>query len=151
MAYHTTILRQIIDIFPRHEFESLAKDHHSGQKFRSFNRWSQFMAMSIGQLSGRKSLRDLVMNINAQAGKLYHLAIRKCSRATLARVNEKQPASLYEAVFHRLLEKCQRLAPKHRFRFKGKLYLLDATVIDLCYSVFPWAKFRKTKGAVTAR
>lgn len=106
------------------------------------------MAMFIGQLSGRKSLRDLVMNINAQSSKLYHLAIRKCTRATLARVNERQPASLYEAVFRKLLERCQYLAPKHRFKFKGKLYLLDATVIDLCYSVFPWAKFRKTKGAI---
>ena len=148
MAYHTTTLRQIIDIFPRHEFESLANDHHRGQKFRSFDRWSQFMAMLISQLSGRKSLRDLVMNINAQPNKLYHLAIKKCSRSTLARVNGKQPASLYEMVFRKLLGKCHSFAPKHRFKFNGKLYLLDATVIDLCYSVFPWAKFRKTKGAI---
>lgn len=148
MAYHTTILRQIIDIFPRHEFESLAKDYHVGQKFRSFNRWSQFMAMFIGQLSGRKSLRDLVMNVSAQTSKLYHLAIRPCSRATLARVNEQQPASLYEAIFHKLLRRCRQFAPKHRFKFNGKLYLLDATVIDLCLSVFPWAKFRSTKGAI---
>jgi hypothetical protein len=148
MAYHTTILRQIIDIFPRHEFESLAKDYHVGQKFRSFNRWTQFMVMFIGQLSGRKSLRDLVMNVSAQTSKLYHLAIKPCSRATLARVNEKQPAALYEAVFHKLLHRCRQFAPKHRFKFNGKLYLLDATVVDLCLSVFPWAKFRKAKGAV---
>ena len=89
MAYHSTILRQIIEIFPRHEFESLAKDYHVGQKFRSFNRWTQFMVMFTGQLSGRKSLRDLVMNVSAQTSKLYHLAIKPCSRATLARVNEK--------------------------------------------------------------
>jgi hypothetical protein len=148
MAYHTTILRQIIEIFPRHEFESLAKDYHVGQKFRSFNRWTQFMVMFIGQLSGRKSLRDLVMNVSAQTSKLYHLAIKPCSRATLARVNEEQPAALYEAVFHKLLHRCRQFAPKHRFKFSGKLYLLDATVVDLCLSVFPWAKFRKAKGAV---
>ena len=148
MAYHTTILRQIIDIFPRHEFESLAKDYHVGQKFRSFNRWTQFMVMFIGQLSGRKSLRDLVMNVAAQTKKLYHLAIKPCSRATLARVNEKQPASLYEAIFHKLLQRCHQFAPKHKFKFNGKIYLLDATVVDLCLSVFPWAKFRKAKGAI---
>ena len=85
MAYHTTILRQIIDLFPRHEFESIAKDYHRGQKFRSFNRWSQFLILFIGQVSGRRSLRDLVMNITAQAPKLYHLGIKKGSRATLAR------------------------------------------------------------------
>jgi hypothetical protein len=148
VAYHSTILRQIVAFLPRHEFESLAKIHHKGQKFRSFNRWTQFMVMFIGQLSGRKSLRDLVMNVAAQRNKLYHLAIRSCSRATLARVNEKQPASLYEAIFFKLLAKCQRLAPKHRFKLHGKLYLLDTTTIDLCLSLFPWAKFRKRKGAI---
>jgi len=104
--------------------------------------------MFIGQLSSRKSLRDLVMNIAAQSSKLYHLGIKRCSRATLARVNEQQPASLYEIIFHKLLKQCRQFAPKHRFKFKGKLYLLDATVVDLCLSVFPWAKFRKTKGAI---
>jgi len=148
MAYHGTILRQLVAFLPRHEFDSLAKLHHRGQKFRSFNRWTQFMAMLVGQLSGRKSLRDLVMNLSAQSGRLYHLGLRPCSRATLARVNEQHPASLYEEVFHRLLGQCRRVAPSHRFKFRGRLYLLDATVIDLCLAVFPWAKFRKTKGAI---
>lgn len=148
MAYHSTILRQIVAILPRHEFESLAKDHHVGQKFRSFNRWTQFMVMFIGQLSGRKSLRDLVMNVAAQKNKLYHLALKVCSRATLARVNEKQPAALYENIFHKLLKQCRQFSPKHRFKFNGRLYLLDATVVDLCLSVFPWAKFRRAKGAI---
>jgi len=148
MAHNNTILRQIVAFLPRHEFDSLAKDYHQGQKFRSFTRWTQFMVMFIGQLSGRKSLRDIVMNVAAQSSKLYHLAIRPCSRATLARVNEKQSASLYEAVFFKLLERCRHFAPTHRFKFKSKLYLLDATTIDLCLSLFPWATFRKTKGAV---
>ena len=148
VAHHNTILRQIASFLPRHEFDALARQHHYGQKFRTFSRWTQFMLMFIGQLSGRKSLRDLVMNVTAQSSKLYHLAIRPCSRATLARSNEKQPASLYEAVFFRLLEQCRLIAPAHRFKFKNKLYLLDTTTIDLCLSVFPWAKFRKTKGAV---
>ncbi|MFH7326368.1 IS4 family transposase [Desulfurivibrio sp. C05AmB] len=148
MAHHNTILRQIAAFLPRHEFDSLAKDHHRGQKFRSFSRWTQFMAMFTGQLSGRQSLRDIVMNLGAQARKAYHLGIRACSRATLARVNENQPASLYEAVFFKLLERCRQFAPGHRFKFKNRLYLLDATTIDLCLAVFPWAKFRKTKGAI---
>ena len=88
MAYHTTILRQIIEIFPRHEFDALARDYHRGQKFRSLNRWTLFMVIFIGQLSGRKSLRDLVMNVTTQSSNLYHLALKPCSRATLARVNE---------------------------------------------------------------
>ena len=148
MAHNNTILRQIVAFLPRHEFDSLAKDHHLGQKFRSFSRWTQFMVMFVGQLAGRKSLRDIVMNVTAQSNKIYHLGIKLCSRATLARVNERQPASLYEAVFFKLLERCRQVAPGHRFKFKNKLYLLDATTIDLCLSLFPWAKFRKAKGAV---
>jgi putative transposase len=70
------------------------------------------------------------------------------TRSTLARVNETQPYTLYESLFYKLLAHCQRLAPRHGFRFKNKLYSLDATTIDLCLSVFPWAKFRTTKGAV---
>lgn len=106
------------------------------------------MAMLIGQLSGRKSLRDITDNLKAQQNRLYHLGMKPTSRATLARVNEKQPASLYKAVFLDLLKKCQPVTPGHKFSFKNKLYLLDTTTIDLCLSVFPWAKFRKRKGAI---
>lgn len=148
MAHYNTILHQMTTLLPRHDFEYLATIHHIGQKFRSYNRWSQFMAMFICQLTSRKSLRDLVANLKAQGNRLYHLGIRLPSRATLARVNEQQPASLYEQMFFKLLDRCQQIAPKHSFKFKGKIYLLDATVIDLCLSVFPWATFRKTKGAV---
>ena len=148
MAHSNTILRQITALLPRHDFEAIARDHHVGQKFRSFNRWTQFMAMFIGQLSGRQSLRDIVMNVSAQSNKLYHLAIKPFSRATLARVNEQQPATLYETLFFKLLDRCREVSPGHRFKFKSKLYLLDTTTIDLCLAVFPWAKFRKTKGAI---
>lgn len=148
MAHHNTILSQIVALFPRHEFESLAKEHHVGQKFRSFNRWSQFLAMMVAQLSGRKSLRDLAANLQAQGRRLYHLGLRATSRATLARVNEFQPHDLYRNLFFSLLNRCQLYAPKNRFKFNGKIYLLDSTVINLCLSIFPWATFRKTKGAI---
>jgi hypothetical protein len=148
MAHSNTILNQLTALFPRHDFESLAKVHHKGQKFRSFSRWSQFLAMMVAQLSGRKSLRDLVANINAQGHRIYHLGMRQTTRATLARVNEQQPHELYKDLFFSLLKRCQIHAPRNRFKFKGKLYLLDATTIDLCLAVFPWVRFRKTKGAV---
>jgi len=148
VGHYNTILNQITAFIPRHDFDYYAKAHHSGQKFRSYNRWSQFMAMLIGQLSGRKSLRDITHNLKAQRNRLYHLGMKQTSRATLARVNEQQPASLYEALFFQLLKKCQQVSPSHKFSFKNKLYLLDTTTIDLCLSVFPWAKFRKRKGAI---
>jgi hypothetical protein len=148
MAYSTTILSQIASFFPRHDFEKRAQKHHRGQKFRSFNRWSQFLAMSIAQLTSRKSLRDLVDNIRVQKKRMYHLGMKPTSRATLARVNEQQPYEIYQETFFQLLNKCQQHAPRHNFKFKGKVYLLDATTVKLCLSVFSWAQYRKTKGAI---
>lgn len=148
MAHHNTVFSQLLKFIPRHEFETLAKQHHQGGKLRKLSRWSQFIALGLGQLSGRISLRDIVSNISVQSSKLYHLGVNTVSRSSLARVNEQQPHTLYEALFNKLLSRCQGQAPKHGFRFKNKLYSLDASTIDLCLSVFPWAKFRTTKGAV---
>tara|TARA_R110002167_G_scaffold88016_1_gene237637 strand:- start:32117 stop:33268 length:1152 start_codon:yes stop_codon:yes gene_type:complete len=148
LAHHNTVFSQLLKLVSRHEFENLAKQHHEGQKLRKMSRWSQFVALSLAQFSGRSSLRDIVSNLSAQAARLYHLGTGNVSRNTLSRVNESQPYTLYEALFHKLLSRCQGVAPKHGFRFGNKLYSLDSTTIDLCLSVFPWAKFRRAKGAV---
>jgi hypothetical protein len=148
MAHYNTVFSQLLKLIPRHEFETLAKQHHSGRSFRSASRWSQFVTMAMGQLSGRNSLRDIVENISAQTHRLYHLGSAKFSRSNLSRINENKPYALYEALFEKLLKRCQGVVPGHQFRFKNPLYSLDASTIDLCLSVFPWAKFRTTKGAV---
>ena len=148
MSHHNTVIAQMLKLIPRHEFECLANQHHSGRAFRKASRWSQFVTMTIAQLSGRSSLRDIVDNMTAQAHRLYHLRAVKLSRTTLSRINEDKPYSLYEALCGRLLARCQSVAPKHNFRFDNPLYSLDATTIDLCLDVFPWAEFRSTKGAI---
>lgn len=148
MSHCNTILSQVLKFVSRHEFESLANYHHSGRSFRTATRWSQFVVMVMAQLSGRISLRDIVGNVNAQAHRLYHLGSAKLTRSNLARMNENKPYSLYEALFGKLLHHCQHSVSGHRFRFKNTLYSLDASTIDLCLSVFPWADFRATKGAI---
>lgn len=148
MAHHNTIFAQMLKLISRHEFESLTKTHHTGQKLRKMNRWSQFVALTLGQLSQRISLRDICNNLAVQSRKLYHLGCVDVSRSSLSRVNEKQPHTLYEALFHKLLSRCQGKAPGHPFRFKNKLISLDASTIDLCLSVFPWADFRRSKGGI---
>ncbi len=87
MAHCSTVLSQIVRIFPRHEFQALVKQYHVGQKFRSFFRWAQFVAMLSGQLTGRSSLRDIVAGLGTQGHKLYHMGFKRFSRATLARAN----------------------------------------------------------------
>jgi hypothetical protein len=83
MGHYSTILNQITAFIPRHRFDYHADIHHKGQQIRSYNRWSQFMAMLTGQISNRKSLRDITHK------HLYHLSMKPTSRATLARVNEQ--------------------------------------------------------------
>ncbi len=148
MSHNNTVFSQLLKLVSRHEFETLAKQHHSGRSFRSASRWSQFVTMAMAQLAGRNSLRDIVENVSAQAHRLYHLGSAKLSRSNLSRINEGKPYALYEALFGKLLHRCQGMAPAHNFRFKNPLYSLDASTIDLCLSIFPWADFRTTKGAI---
>jgi len=148
LAHHNTVFSQILKLIPRHEFETLANKHHSGRSFRTASRWSQFVTMAMAQLSGRDSLRDIAENISAQAHRLYHLGIAKLTRSNLSRMNKDKPYELYEALFGKLLTRCQGMAPRHNFRFDNPLYSLDASTIDLCLSAFPWADFRTTKGAI---
>ena len=94
MAHYNTILGQITAFIPRHDFDYHANIHHNGQKFRSYNRWSQFMAMMIGQLSGRKSLRDLTENLTVQHKRLYHLGMKPTSKSKRFWVDHETQCSL---------------------------------------------------------
>ncbi|MFP4596483.1 IS4 family transposase [Ralstonia sp.] len=148
MAHHNTVFAQLLRLLPRHRFDALAGEHHHGCKLRSINRWSQCVALMLGQLSGRGSLRDLIDNMSAQGRRLYHLGCRRVTRSTLARVNEQQPHTLYEALFGELYARCQSQSRGHRFRFRNKLYSLDSTLIDLSLAIFPWADFNRGKAAM---
>lgn len=142
LSHHNTAFQQLLKPLSRHEFEGLAKQHHVGQKLRAASRWDQFIGMAMSQLSGRQSLRDIQSNLEAQQHKLYHLGAKPIARTTLARLNEKQPAELYEALFHKLLGRCKKQPGKHKFRFKNPLYSLDASALDLSMKLFPWAAHR---------
>ena len=148
MAHYNTIFSQMLKLVSRHEFESLAKQHYCGRRLRKTSRWAQFVALSMAQLSGRSSLRDIVASLASQSHRLYHLGSVVLARSSLSRLNNDKPYGLYEALFSRLLSRCQSKPAKHGFRFNNPLYSLDASVIDLCLSVFDWAQFRSTKGAI---
>ncbi len=142
------MITQLLKLVSRHEFGGLSNRHHKGRKLRKMTRWSQFVAMTLAQLSGSARLRDVVNNLADQVSKLYHLDTALVSRSSLARVNEQQPYTLYEQLAGKLLAHCQVRAPRHGFRFRNKLCSLDTSTIDLCISIFPWAWFRATKGVV---
>lgn len=131
MSHHNTAFHQLLSPIQRHEFESLARQHHHGQKLRSVSRWDQFVGMLLPQLSGSQSLRDIEANLHRQSHKLYHLGAKPVAKSSLSRLNAKQPHKLYQALFHKLLSKLQPLSGKHKFRFKNPLYSLDASLISL--------------------
>jgi putative transposase len=135
-------------LIPRHEFQPLAKQHHQGQRLRKISRWDQFVALMMAQLTGRQSLRDIEANINLQTGSRYHLGVRQIAKSSLARVNEKQPYTLYAALFGKLVSRCQNLSPQHKFRFNNPLFSLDASLIELSLAIFPWADHNRSKAAM---
>lgn len=148
MCIHNTILGQILQLFQRPHFQKLVKDTKSEYHSRGFTSWNHFVAMLFGQLCGQDSLRGIEAGLASQGKSLYHLGVNPVPRATLAYANAHRTNELFKQLFLQMLSKCQPLAPKHNFKFKNPLYSIDATVIDLCLSIYDWAKFRTTKGAV---
>ena len=144
-----SVFSQILQLFSRLEFEKAVKATQAERHARGFASWSQFVAMLFCQLGRAKSLREICGGLACCEGKLSHLGITAPPRATLAYANAHRPWTLHKTVFFQLLGRCQEVAKGHRkFRFKNKLVSLDASVIDLCATLFDWAKFRRTKGAV---
>ena len=148
MAHCNTIFHQMLKLIPRHNFAKLETEHGTGRKARSFTRWSQLVHLLSMQLTARVSLRDGVSSLKARVKSLYHLGVKPVARSTFADANNQRPASFYEALFGLMYRRCQPLAPKHKFKFKNKLFSLDATVVSLCLSLYPWASFRRTKGGI---
>ncbi|HXQ22026.1 MAG TPA: DUF4372 domain-containing protein, partial [Candidatus Acidoferrales bacterium] len=149
MAAPPTVFGQILRLVPRTEFEKLARGHGGEKRVRSFSCWAQLGALLYAQLSRQTSLRDLVLALATKRRFLYHsMGTTEVRRSKLADANERRSYRIYEALFIKLYQQCLYQVPEHRFRFRHKLYSFDASVIDLCLSVFPWAKFRRTKGAI---
>lgn len=144
-----SMFSQILKLFSRIEFERLVRETHAERHARGFSSWGQFVAMLFCQLGRAHSLREICHGLSTCEGKLSHLGIVAPKRSSLAYANAHRPWDLYQQVFFMLLERCRAAGPfGKKFRFKNKLVSLDSTVIDLCVSLFDWAKFRQTKGAI---
>jgi putative transposase len=133
MAYHPTVLSQLIQSVPRLEFENLAQAHDGARRSDALSRWSQFIALAVGHLGQRHSLRDIEATLASDPKLNYHLGSRAVSRSALARANENLSADFYRGLFSKLYDQLQTMhaVPGKRFRFKGKLFYLDGSLIDL--------------------
>lgn len=138
----------MIQFISRLDFKSIVNMHHGDHRIRTFSCWDQFIFLLFSQFSKRESLRETVISINSMHSKLYHLGCRSVSRSTFSDANNKRPFQIYQDLFFKLLEQTQKIAPRHKIKINRKLYFLDATTIDLCLTLFPWARFRKAKSAI---
>jgi len=148
-----SIFSQVLRLFSRGEFEKAVKEHKAERHARGFTSWGQFMAMLFCQLGRAHSLREICGGLACCEGQLKHLGVPVApKKSTLAYANAHRPWQLYQAVFEQTLGKCQELVAsqggRKKFRFKNKLMSLDGSIIDLSVSMFDWAKFRRTKGAI---
>jgi putative transposase len=149
MAYHPTVLSQLLQSVPRLEFERLVQAHDGARRSDALPRWSQFIALAVGHLGQRHSLRDIEAALASDPKLHYHLGTRAVSKSALARANESLTADFYKDLFGALYARLQatHVVPGKRFRFKGKLFSLDDSLIDLSMKVFPWADVAPKKAA----
>lgn len=148
MSNYHTILGQMLQLFSRYDFQKAVSETGTEYHARGFSSWNHFTAMLFGQLSGQDSLRGIEAGLATQAKTLYHMGIRPIHRSTLSYANEHRTHELFKKTFEYMLSKCKPLTPRHKFRFKNPLYSIDSTLIKLCLSLYNWAKFCNTKGAV---
>lgn len=145
------VFSQVMDHLPIHVFRRCVRRYHGNKQVKRFTCLDQFFCMAFAQLTYRDSLRAIEVCLRAQNAKLYHMGIRgKVSRSTLADANERRDWRIYADFAHSLISTARELYRHDDFSIdlQQTVYALDATTIDLCLSVFPWARFRKNKGAV---
>jgi hypothetical protein len=140
-----------LQFIPRLAFEAKVREHKAERHARGFSSWTQLIAMLFGQLGHAQSLREITGGLAACEGKLRHLGVSEPpKRSTLSYANEHRPWQLFRSVFYDLLEHCRGEAAGHqrKFRFKHKLLSIDSTIIALSLSMFDWAQYKRSKGAV---
>jgi hypothetical protein len=151
MHYGRIVFAQLLDHLPDREFRRIVAMHQGNYRMREFSCWDQFVCMGFGQLTFRESLRDLEICLRSRPEQLYHMGIRgRVCRSTLADANERRDWRIYADIAAVLIRQARKLYACDDFAVEldATAYALDATTIDLCLSLFPWARFRKTKAAI---
>lgn len=151
MNYGRTVFSQLMDGLPKYEFDQCVRRFRGNHRVRSLPAYEQFLILAFAQLTYRESLRDIETCLLAVGSKLYHTGIRQApARSTLADANEKRDWRIFADFAHELISQASVLYANERFgvQLKEAAYALDSTTIDLCLSLFPWAKFRRNKAAI---
>jgi transposase len=143
------VFAQIVEFLPQRIFDKFVKKYDGNKYVKHFTCWNQLLCMVFGQLTNRDSLRDLVVAINAHITKSYHLGFGKgVTLSNLAKANQNRNSKIFEEFAYHLIAIARKERSTEDFQIKGQVYAFDSSTIDLCLSIFWWAKFRKSKGGI---
>ena len=143
------IFAQLIEFLPQRIFDRIVMKYEGNKYVKHFTCWNQLLVMMFGQLSNRDSLRDLTSIISAHSNKVYHLGFGKnVTRSNLAKVNERREPRIFEEFAYHMIDIARKKRIDKDFEIDGKVFAFDSTTIDLCLSVFWWAKFRRAKAGI---
>ncbi len=150
MSGRQYVFAQFLNLLPRYDFQRIVNKYNGDYRTKHFKCWNQMACMIFAHIRQEDSLRDIDIALNAHAGKLYHMGIQQCPKSTLADANERRDYRIYEEFAKLLMQRARReyAGTDLAIDVDNAVYALDASTIDLTLSLFPWAKFRKTKGAI---
>jgi hypothetical protein len=148
MSKFSTVLNQLLQFLPQQEFERSIKQFKSDRYVKYFTTKALFVVHLYSQIRKKDSLRDIVCGLEQHQSKWFHIGLQNIKRSTISDANNRISYEVYESLFYAMLKKCHPLNQHTTFKFKNPLYAIDSSVIDLCLSVFDWAKFRRAKGGI---
>lgn len=150
MANKSYVFAQFLSLLSRYEFQRVVNKYQGDYRTKNFKCWDQMVCMVLAHIRQENSLRDIGIVLNAHDNKLYHIGIKQCPKSTLADANERRDYRIYEEFAKSLMHRARREYAQTELALEvdNAVYALDASIIDLTLSLFPWAKFRKTKGAI---
>ncbi len=148
MYYSNTIFNQLLAFVPKHQLKGFVGQHNGDRYMKKMTAWNQFVILMYAQATGKESLRDIETGLSTVPNMWNHLGIQTVAKSSIARANNTRNSKIFEKLFYAVLDQCKEITSERTFAFSNPLYSLDATVVNLCLSLFDWAHYRHEKGAI---
>ena len=146
--HYNTIFSQLFQFIPRHRFDKAVENNGSDHYSKHFTAWRQFLTCLYAQITGKDSLREICDGLLTNQSRLYHLGMEPVARSTLSDAMNRRDPSVFGELFNELLARCEKLAPRHGFRFRNPLFAIDSTTVSVSLKAYDWARYRTNKGAI---
>ncbi|MCP4163576.1 MAG: DUF4372 domain-containing protein [Deltaproteobacteria bacterium] len=148
MGHSNTVYNQVLQIIDRHKFNTLTNKYKPKRRYRKFDQWNQFSVMIFAQLTGCTGLRHIENQFKFHENLKYHSGLKSIKRSTISDANNSRDPEIFKELYYQQYQSCIQHVPGHKFKFKNKLFSLDASTIGLNKEKFLWAKFKKSKSGI---